>query len=327
MGVKGVVLGGSLLTVAAFAVSNSQAQDIRREEASWNALTDEPSRGQLFGRYADALLKAEGGQAQTFAFPYSFHFARDALIDENNRNRSDLIFGIDISHWEGNSFPFSQLKRQSIGFVYTKATQGTDYADKTFDHNWNTLAALPDDQKIPRGAFHFLSSNPSMSGKAQADSFVDYVTKHGGFKPGDLRPALDLEWDVACKGCPDRWQTYQRTAAEIIKTTVDFITQVQMRTKRKPLIYTNKSFFRDNHIDSADFLRQLPAGVKVWIFDVDSRDRSLEIPNPATNLEHVLWQFSFAGVLPPGSGFDGSFDVDVFKGSAVDFNSMLVNEN
>jgi lysozyme len=327
MRIKQGVAGAWLVTAVVLVGATGHAQNSLRDEASWSSLTDEPSRGQLFERYADELLKAASGQAQIFAFPYSFRFARDALVDESNKNRTGLIFGIDISHWEGNSFPFSQLKRQSISFVYTKATQGTDYADKTFDHNWNALAALPDDQKIPRGAFHFLSSNPSMSGKAQADSFADYVMKHGGFKLGDLRPALDLEWDVACKGCPDRWVANQRSPAEIIKTTVDFVNQLQARTNRKALVYTNKSFLKDNHIDSAEFMKQLPAGVRIWIFDVDSHDRSLEVPNSATNLQHILWQFSFAGTMPPATGFSGNFDVDVFKGTPADFNNALVNDN
>jgi lysozyme len=312
-----------LAAAAALFVGNVHAQDTQRDDSSWKLLTDDVPRGQLFSRYADSRLAAEGGEAKTFAFPYTFTFAHDAQLD-GNTPRTNEIFGIDISHWEGTAFPFAQLKRQSVSFVYTKATQGTDYADPTFDHNWKTLAALPDDQKIPRGAFHFLSSDPAMNGKAQADRFVDYVNLHGKFANGDLRPALDLEWDVTCKTCPDRWQTNHRTPADIIKTTVDFLNEVRSRTNRKPLLYTNKSFLNDNHIDSSAFISQLPEDVKIWIFDVDGHDRKIELPNAATNLDHVLWQFSFGGVLT--NGFGGNFDVDVFKGSPSQFDQVLVTD-
>jgi lysozyme len=319
---KSIAWTGILLAaVAALAGNNVRAEDSQRDEASWTALSDQPSRAQLFQRYADEMVKAEGGEAKTFAFPYTFRFAHDALYDDKGKPRTGQIFGIDISHWEGDNFPFKDLKQQSVGFVYTKATQGTDYADKTFDHNWSELIK----NGIPRGAFHFLASDPSMSGKAQADSFVDYVNKHGGFKPGDLRPALDLEWDVTCKTCPDRWQTNKRTPEEILKTTVDFLSQVQARTKRIPILYTNKSFMNDNHIDSVNFVKQLPAGVKIWIFDLDGKDRKLELPNPATNLAHILWQFSFGAALT--KGFDGNFDVDVFKGTQAEFDKAFVNDN
>jgi lysozyme len=315
---------------AILAYGNAQGQDAGRDEASWNALIDEPSRNVLFQRYADGLAATEGGHPQSFALPSSFKFAHDAQQDEHGDDRKGVIFGIDISHYEGNAFPFADLKRQSVGFVYAKATQGTDFSDKTFDHNWNALAGLPDAQKIPRGAYHFLSSQPSMSGKAQADSFIDYITRHGGFKPGDLRPALDLEWDVACRNCPDRWQTNHRTPEEIIRTTVDFLNEVQARTGRKPLVYTNKSFLKDNHVDSTEFMNRLPAGVKVWIFDVSSADRKLELPDPSANLPYALWQFTFSGKLTNGFP-DGEFDVNVFKSNpdtlTQDFQSIFVSDN
>jgi lysozyme len=67
------------------------------------------------------------------------------------------------------------------------------------------MQTLPATERIPRGAYHFLSADKSMTGTAQADRFLAYVSLHGGFKDGDLRPALDLEWDRACPSCADSW--------------------------------------------------------------------------------------------------------------------------
>jgi hypothetical protein len=38
---------------------------------------------------------------------------------------------------------------------------------------------------------------------AQADSFVDFLNQNGGLQPVDLRPVLDLKWDIATKNGPD----------------------------------------------------------------------------------------------------------------------------
>jgi lysozyme len=302
----------------------AQAQPSTRVESSWRSLGSEPSRGELFKQHVKEMATVPAGQPAAFAFPSEFHFPHDAGINSDGTTRHDTIFGIDISHYEGSAFPLGDLKRQSVAFIYVKATQGTDYADKTFDHNWRTVAALPDDKRIPRGAFHFLSSEPKMSGKDQADSFVNYVKLHGNFQAGDLPPAVDLEWDIACKGCPDRWQTRHRTPDQIVNTTVDFLNQVKALTGRTPMIYTNKSFLRDNHVTDPALVQKLTTGFKVWIFDLDGHDRKVELPNPADNLDHVLWQFSFTGVV---GGYSGNFDVDVFKGTANDFISKLLSSD
>ena len=297
----------------------------------WTPLANEPSRGQLFKLYTQELASTLKTQATPFAFPSAFRFAHDAVVDTNGHTRQNTIFGIDISHYEGASFPFSSLAQQSVKFVYVKATQGTNSIDSVFDHNWKTLASLPagpNGQKVARGAYHFLSSSPNMSGKDQADSFVDFVNQHGKFQDGDLLPALDLEWDVACQDktkCPDKWQTNHRTPDDIVGTTLDFLTEVQSRTGRLPMIYTNKTFLNDEKITSPNLVAKLTTGHKIWIFDLDSGDRQVELPDPAKNLNHALWQFTFTAKLT--SGFSGAFDADVFKGSDDDFKTALLGPN
>src|SRR5262249_6870419 len=148
--------------------------------------------------------KAADG-SKIFVFPYSFQFPTNAERDVDGTRRVNSWFGIDISHHNGAKFPLELLRRQKVAFMYTKATEGTDYADKTFGNRWVRMKALPASQRIPRGAYHFLSAAKGMSGTQQADRYLDYVNLHGGFEVGDLRPALDLEWDKACRSCADRW--------------------------------------------------------------------------------------------------------------------------
>lgn len=313
-----LVMLGSLV----FSLSHTYAQSGARDEASWEPLGEEVSRGTLFKDYADEKAAEEKGKPQIFAFPSSFQFSRDARFDTDGSERHDRIFGVDISHYEPN-FPLGELKRQKVSFVYMKATQGTRYKDETFAPNWKAMAALPEAQHIPRGAYHFLSADAGMSGKAQADSFVDYVALHGNFRKGDLPPAMDLEWDKKCKTCPDRWK--DRSPTEIVDTAVEFLNRVKERTGRMPLIYTNKSFLNDVRITKPELVNKLTAGYKVWIFDLDGRDRRLELPNPDRNLKHVLWQFSFTGALPGIYG--GNFDVSVFKGTTEQFNATFTGSD
>jgi lysozyme len=320
---KVVVLLAVLTTCA-------QAQTARAQDG-WQPLTTEPSRGELFQSYADSLAPILTGGMQSFAFPYKFIFPVSAIKDINGRVRTDRIFGIDLSRYEGNNVPFDQFAPQSIAFAYTKATQGTGYFDPTFKNNWVNL----EDKKIPRGAYHFLSSSSSQSGKDQADRFLDYVklAEGGGvadkdiFKDGDLRPAVDLEWDVACAdrtSCPDRWNT--RTSDDIVATTAGFIDEVRKRTGWTCLVYTNESFLSDHHIKAADYAK-LANGKHFWIFDISKADLNLEKPDPSKNLDFVLWQFSWGGRLSPGTGYAHDVDVNVYIGSANSFKNDFLVKN
>jgi len=290
------------------------ASSFAQSTSRWAYLKSEPSRAQLFQRYA----RERGVTIQ--ALPSTFHFPADAVKDPNGTNRKDSIFGIDISHYEGANFPFTKLAQSNVKFLYIKATQGTKLADGTFDHNWKAAGSLREGQRIARGAYHFLSSNPKMNGKDQADSFVDYVNQHGGNQAGDLLPVVDLEWDVACQTCADQWKTNKRTPADIVQTTLDFLAEVKARWGRTPAIYTNKVFLSDNKV-TPTLIAKLTQGHKVWIFDLDSHDRSVELPNPANNLDHVLWQFTWTAKLT--GPYAQSFDANVFKGTPAEFNAAL----
>lgn len=293
-------------------------------EASWKALTNEPSRADLFSRYARALANRPGGR-QSFAFPRNFTFPNDAQRNRDGTLRQNAIFGIDISHYQGIGIAIEQLKMEQVAFVYVKATQGTDLADKAFGHYWRALGNLPPSLHIPRGAYHFLSSDPAQSGAAQADRFLAYIDLHGHFREGDLPPALDLEWDRTCATCVDRWETRNRKPAEIIATAKEFLQRVKDATGRSPLLYTNRGFLRDVGIKSQEQETRLTEGVKVWIFDVSDTDADAEIANPKYNLPHVLWQFSWGALLT--DGYPGKVDVEFYRGTSASFQRDFVNSN
>jgi len=290
-------------------------------EPTWQLLTDEPSRAELFQSYAKNKIRHPEIGKLSFVFPSVFQFPDAAIRDTNGVLRSNSLFGLDISHHNGHDFSVDALKRQNVAFIYVKATQGIDFADPEFGSTWVRLAALPEGQQIPRGAYHFLSS--LSSGEQQAIRFLAYVQLHGGFMPGDLPPAMDLEWDKLHADSEDRWS--HRTTDEIVKICKDFLNRVKAETGRTPLIYTNKSFLSDHGIASNAQLAELTSGAKVWIFDLSASDRKIELPDPRKNLKHALWQFSWEGHLSEGN--TGTLDVNYFKGNVAEFKTAFLEVN
>jgi lysozyme len=313
-----LILPTFLLALASAA--HAQMVVTKSAEDSWKSLETEPSRADLFKAAVRRPTAANGSKVS--AFPHSFQFPKDSDHDVDGTARTNSWFGIDISHHNGVNFPIQLLRRQRVAFVYTKATQGTDFADKTFGEHWAAMKALPLEQWIPRGAYHFLSSDRSMSGTAQADRFLSYVALHGGFENGDLRPALDLEWDRACQACVDRWA--DRTAEELVNVAIDFVRRVKERTGWTPLVYTNQSFLSERGLSKAH-VKRLTQTAKIWIFDLAKDDRTLELANPAENLPYVLWQFSWNGRL--SNGYSGQLNVDAFKGTEAEFGAMFLTKN
>jgi lysozyme len=289
-------------------------------DQTWKTLENEPSRSDLFK--AAAQRHNTNAKPQVFVFPRSFLFPTDAEHDINGVKRVNSRFGIDISHHNGKDFPIRFLHRQGVAFVYIKATQGVDFADKTFPERLAAIKALPGSERIPYGPYHFLSSDESMSGADQADRLLAYLTLHGGLQDGDLRPAVDLEWDKSCLTCPDRWSN--RSAEELLRTLVDFINRVHKTTGWTPFIYTNVGFLSDRGLNAAQINLLVHAG-RIWIFDLADKDLISEVANPTKNLPYLLWQFSWTGRL--SNGYSGEVDVDSFKGTDAEFNATFLTKN
>lgn len=60
------------------------------------------------------------------------------------------VQGFDVSHHQGD-IDWKQISPKRYQFVYLKATEGGDFQDRKFQHNW--LAAR--EQGLRVGAYHF----------------------------------------------------------------------------------------------------------------------------------------------------------------------------
>jgi GH25 family lysozyme M1 (1,4-beta-N-acetylmuramidase) len=190
------------------------------------------------------------------------------------------IFGLDVSHWSTDCdgckpntdcsncprcvIDWSKAAQQQIKYVYAKATQGTgDGDDVSFERYWTDLEQYHQAGRIYRGAYHWLSSDPSQSGADQARHFMSVV------KVADkqLPPVVDFEEDWVyrskeysdahpefCKGkknsdgeivayvC-DGWAELK--TSEIITKLRDWLSAVAGGSPRQPIIYTRSNYWRD----------------------------------------------------------------------------------
>ncbi len=276
-------------------------------------LTDDVSRAELFKMVIQAAEKENPTPPdiqKSLEQSGPFKFPVNALTD-GDKPREKSIFGIDISHYTGRNFEFDGLKDQQVRFVYAKATQGLTYKDDLFAGFWSAMDALPADKKVLRGAYHFLSS--SGDGAAQADTFLTFVDKNGGFKSTDMPPVVDLEWDVTQSNRTDRWTGH--SPDQIIDTTLAWLKRVEEKTGRVPAIYTARAWWRERKIPEASFEKL--SHYKIWIADYSRSARATEAPVMINKSAWHLWQFSETARL--SKGFDGALDANIYKGSDDQF--------
>jgi lysozyme len=314
-----------------------------RDDSSYSSLVDEPSRGELFQQEVipaaiaevAAEAKSTGEDVTNLALPPTFSFPHNALIDmitddaghAKEEDRKNSIFGIDVSHFTPPTLLLDALKDQQVKFIYVKATQGTSFKDDNFADFWTRLAGgdsvgrdhvrrkgVPADARIPRGAYHFLSSSSSGTGVAQANAFVDYVNLHGGFKPDDLPPTLDLEWD-ATRTVKDQWVGHD--ADEIVAKVLDCLKQIEKRTNRKPVLYTARAWFSGQTIPLSR-IGEFSA-YPIWIADYNPRDKQLEKPRDLPKTVRVLWQFTDRSLFPKLGITQSGLDASIYYGDESTF--------
>jgi lysozyme len=295
------------------------------QELDLPELTDDPKPQDLFAMVVAAAAKEDPAgvqeSTQNFALYGPFRFPNDTTYDiVEHRDRSNSIFGIDISHWTVPSFPVEQLAARNVAFLYMKATQAGG-VDGSFARFWQRSGNLSGSKRIHRGAYHFLTcGDPKVPGeewgRLQANTFIKVVEANGGLLATDMPPAADLEWDVT-KREHDRWVC--REPDEIIATVQAFLREVKNRLRRTPILYTSRAWWRERLGSESGFaaLSTYP----IWVADYSQTSRASEIPPGINDTKWVLWQFTDSATM--AIGFNAGFDASIFKGSPDSFLSTL----
>nr|QNJ46248.1 GH25 muramidase [Aspergillus inflatus] len=159
--------------------------------------------------------------------------------------RANTVQGFDISSFQPN-VDFAAAYKAGARFVMMKATQNTNYVDKTFNAHYEgaTKAGLI------RGGYHFAIPN-GPSGAAQAEYFL----AHGGGWSDDgktLPGMIDLEYNPYGQTC------YDLSAAKMVDWIKDFSNTYHAKTKRYPMIYTTANWWKECTGDSKEFSQTNP---------------------------------------------------------------------
>jgi lysozyme len=200
------------------------------------------------------------------------------------------IHGIDVSRYQ-QSISWKLVKEMKVknirlGFVFIKATEGSNLVDPYFKRNWNKAK----EAGITRGAYHFF--NPRKDGRTQAKSFINAVK----IESGDLPPVLDIE-----KG----WNVPKAKIQQEVKAWLD---AVEAAYGVKPILYTYVTFYEK-------YLKGKFDDYPLWIAHY------YQPGNPRIGRTWHFWQHSEEGRV---NGITSKVDFNVFNGDSADFRELLV---
>lgn len=127
------------------------------------------------------------------------------------------VHGVDISHHQNGTLDLAGARKRGLRWLYHKATEGDSYTDPNYARRRSEAAKAG----IPFGAYHFARAERG-DALAEARRFIATAKP----KPGDLRPALDLE------------TTEGLTMAQVRTWAKTFVDEVERLTGVKPVVYT-----------------------------------------------------------------------------------------
>ena len=203
------------------------------------------------------------------------------------------VHGIDVSRYQ-RKVDWQRVKKMQVSgirvsFAFIKATEGSWKEDPEFDNNWSNARAAG----IIRGAYHYFL--PDISVKDQASMFVKAVR----LRSGDLPPVVDVE------------EARGMNKAQIQRYTKEFLTLLEKYYKIRPILYTNKDFYKRHFAGNEAF-----SGYRFWIAHYYVTD--LEMPGDE---KWHFWQHSDKGNV---NGINEPVDFNVFNGDSAALRRICV---
>ncbi len=213
---------------------------------------------------------------------------------------ASVVEGVDISAGQ-SPVTWASVLAAGRHFAFIKATQGNYYTSSAFAAQYAGAKTAG----VYRSAYHFF--DPTIDGVTQANYFLGVV---GAIEPGDLPPMLDVE-------CPDGSSTClgfsggsgNAPAATIVTRVLDWLTTVQAKTGKTPVVYTFPTYFPGLATPDSAL-----AAYPLFIATISS---CASVPAPWTKA--VFWQYSWTGTV---NGIPGQVDMDRFFGSLSDLQTF-----
>ncbi len=212
---------------------------------------------------------------------------------------STVVYGLDVSNYQGASIDWAGVKSKGAAFGIAKATEGLTVDDADFKTNWANMKSAG----MVRGAYHFFHGDDD--GKSQADVFLAQVGTMG--EPGDLPPFLDWE-DDGNSGV---------TNAVAITNAQAFVDEIKIKTGLSTVIYTYPSFW-EGLGSPAQFARE-----SLWLANYST----CNVIAPWSGWSFLQYAGDATLTTSPinpyygpadGGGYVNGEDLDEFNGSASD---------
>jgi len=252
-----------------------------------------------------------------------FQIQKFKLPKLKQQSRTEEIYGIDVSHFQGNidwyrvskSKKISYYRRSSneksermttnskVEFVLIKATEGSTFVDEKFKNNLRGCEKYG----IPRTGYHYYRFNSDP--KSQARNFINNVPK----SKINFPPAIDIEFTNNEKLKPSGLDNNYPRKKEFIRSLTILSNELENHYGQKPIFYTTPTIYtnliKGNFPDNP-----------IWISDL----RPIKSPN----LDWIFWQISFRGQIDgvPRKDAKGRIqyvDINKFKGNKKDFDDFV----
>jgi len=198
------------------------------------------------------------------------------------------VKGIDVARYQGD-IDWQVIASQDIRFAFMKATEGSSYADPTFDVNITASR----EHGVYAGAYHFFSSESA--GYTQAENFINTLSDY----PMDLPPVLDFE---IIPGTADK--------AAAAQEALVFLQEVENAFGVRPIIYTT---YESYNAFLTDGFEEYP----LWFRDL------FREPRIAGGRDWVFWQYCNRGRLKGIDEQQKYVDLNVFFGDADAFEAYV----
>ena len=216
---------------------------------------------------------------------------------------SDLVFGIDVSKWQGTINWTSVANNNDIEFVWAKATEGVDYTDPM----WYTNVVGAHNAGLYVGGYHFATPYTSGVNDAADEATDFYAAVDDYLTDGYLRPVLDLEGSNSL------------TVTQMSNWVHEFMnTFATLSGGIVPVIYTGTTY-ATSELNSSVNIYDL--WYPRWPSDPD-----FDNPPAAPGIwnSYDLWQYSSTTHVTGIGSATSNVDGDVFLGNIDEFISKYV---
>jgi len=209
------------------------------------------------------------------------------------------IQGVDVAsfqHPQGEAISWPDVAAAGIRFAEVKATEGAYY------QNPFALTDLAQAQAagLAVGAYAFAIPNGTATSSKNPVTQADYFVNYLGSASRTVPAVLDIEYDPNV-GSDHTNQCYGLTPAAMVSWVSAYVTEIQHKTGRLPIIYTPISWW-NNCAGGSNAFSQLPLWVPTY-----TTAASPGLPAGWGNWS--IWQYTSTGTVP-GIDYAGHTDLD-----------------